>query len=1779
MLNMRSDANHIALERTRGLLNLLRRSNFWTNGNEAESSIISKLKQLQQNLRINSSYAVDALDVLSPFLAIVRAPYLAGPYKSAALESVHTFITCDILSECPNHTGEALAEVVDAVTNCKYVQTDAAGDELVQLLIVQVLQSVVKSPVRKYLTDETAWDIVESCHTIILQTGRTQKTALHQVIEQILLDSVRFIFACTPINTQSTDTSRTPSFGLPCAMKALGFFVNKLQKYAANIGESSKKVPHTSSRSPTPLGDSSLDSDTVELILSLKAVHAMLLAEGDMSKSRNVIMSCSPLATMVRDDLAKCLLMISSKRDFSPTVLQHVLALFGTLITSLGPAMRIMVECFFVHVYLKGLHQFYDILLDIENSSLSHDPNSHKAAIQNGFSQEELGIIMESLADLVLGRGFIQTLYATFDCDPSKPDIVGPLLGYFSKCSRVALLLDIDDLGTMNDLSSLCVHTFLQIARLLAERCNNGDDGVDDNDETKYNVSGASRDPALVDRAANASKYLTAVRKSKEVFAEASRLFTLKPTEGLKYLQSQGALPEELTPESVAEFLRLAPSLPKENVGMYLGELGKEEKECKFVGDGKEFHQNVLLCYVRSFALTGQNVLNYLRIFLSAFRLPGEAQQIDRILVAFSENCYAHCMEREAGIIDNAEVLYLLTFSIIMLNTDLHNPNIRPDRRMTMEQFVRNNTNYGSDVKQTTPLSKEYLEGIYRSLAEFPIKTENNDLSGSATTEMWMDLQFQASLYPEKGVMITTCYSPMFLQALLSCMRKKYKEFSPGNIDEDSYKSSGLSKNNRDDSAFTPIRASSPLTIRLNEKDSSVSESYDLLEEMPYLAQSEDVITKRVIYDTLNETDKKLDPLAMSAYIFGADWLLDTELFHCIWRQLLEVGISPFLSHRASSKFHNNDQNGKTPKVPGPTSLWRAIDFLVVLLKLAHSNSYNIVVDSIIMILADFSGSLKNSVTKSIVGLLKLDSKLQSLVKIPKEPSHMKGKFISTLIMSVSARAALCTLLQVVHNNPTYISRSWPAVWLTLSQMRDCSLLPIEMVQEIDADLLPAKARLDFELKLLQLKHDREGSKDSGSSTKVKKTKSLLSFGDFFFGGGSVEEEDDINKPPQFVERSAVNRWDSGYEELENPGADGKEIIVDNEAPMKTAMKNLRDLVEKCGISQLVSDTRFMSEPILQDFTTSLINMTEMDYKTNQNVDVTNDNIASDTTANEFELSIAKLHTFVTSVADNLPSPSESSRCWLEMILVETSLRNRDRFSLLWPIISKHYEKTLGNVNSLSTVATGATAERQSVSMIRFDYITERRVVGLFKIATRMLARKKVSASLLELLGSLFTSPVIRKDEGNDISFDGVQCPQSSTKKLLVEMAGQIAAGMFRLITLNVSVLPVLTLEQWQILFDVISVTASTGGFASIKSFESMAWLLHEPRLRAEVPVFCVVAIKPLLRNTNAPVSVSVGAVQLLSHLHTRLEVLVKDEAEQELEMGYDNGDTPVLWESCWAPILRALAEGIADERYAVRVAAVDALSTAILDRHMVAVPAAVTIKILQDIVIPTAYLLGEILIATPTEKSIGDIAQGEQVLQEVLRRDKEVRKSKSTGSIVDGKENSREVKVEMSDSFEKDESAALPEGVLNRVLSNVTPTRCLEAGPTIECLSALCRVFQQQLKKLSSQPTFDELWKSILGLFSFFLLPSDLGGKFDKTSISNSPECADTQTKCHEHLRDILIAFASEGLFGDNYRSRWDQTYHICTKFNHGPSLLKEIFSDCRAESVPSLRTDNSTL
>ena len=64
---------------------------------------------------------------------------------------------------------------------------------------------------------------------------------------------------------------------------------------------------------------------------------------------------------------------------------------------------------------------------------------------------------------------------------------------------------------------------------------------------------------------------------------------------------------------------------------------------------------------------------------------------------------------------------FILAFSTIMLQTNLHNQAIRDDKRMTKEQFLKQNKGISTDGE----LSDELLIGIYDRIQAEPISMNN----------------------------------------------------------------------------------------------------------------------------------------------------------------------------------------------------------------------------------------------------------------------------------------------------------------------------------------------------------------------------------------------------------------------------------------------------------------------------------------------------------------------------------------------------------------------------------------------------------------------------------------------------------------------------------------------------------------------------------------------------------------------------------------------------------------------------------------------------------------------------------------------------------------------------------------------------------------------------------------------------------------------------------------------------------------------------------------------
>lgn len=101
-------------------------------------------------------------------------------------------------------------------------------------------------------------------------------------------------------------------------------------------------------------------------------------------------------------------------------------------------------------------------------------------------------------------------------------------------------------------------------------------------------------------------------------------LFNEKPSKGIRFCIDQGFFPER--PEIVANFLANAQGLSKFAIGQYLA-------------DPNDFNKEVLSNFATRFDYKDQPIDEALRSFLKAFRLPGEADQIDRVIDKFA-NAY-----------------------------------------------------------------------------------------------------------------------------------------------------------------------------------------------------------------------------------------------------------------------------------------------------------------------------------------------------------------------------------------------------------------------------------------------------------------------------------------------------------------------------------------------------------------------------------------------------------------------------------------------------------------------------------------------------------------------------------------------------------------------------------------------------------------------------------------------------------------------------------------------------------------------------------------------------------------------------------------------------------------------------------------------------------------------------------------------------------------------------------------------------------------------------------
>mmetsp|Transcript_3373 Transcript_3373/g.6295 ORF Transcript_3373/g.6295 Transcript_3373/m.6295 type:complete len:2294 (-) Transcript_3373:61-6942(-) len=484
---------------------------------------------------------------------------------------------------------------------------------------------------------------------------------------------------------------------------------------------------------PQPPIDDAYDPALESRILALKLLLHIL-----RHSSAPIILEAGPqFHYAVRQYL--CTSLLKNTTSLDTTMVELSLRLFVPLIRNFRSLLKTEIEAFVTNVFF--------VILDSKNSTVQH-----KLLVVTLF--EEICSDATTLAEIFLN----------YDCDLSAVDLFSRIVNALGKVARVGLsdgtgsegydapssLQFVAGAGAIRAEMTRLDHRELRLAAMKAMRqvlaslhssivipVNHGGEGKyylgdishdeaslqlnnalnvngDYNEKTIAEAVEQSMDPSSDAADATAKKTLVEMydskKKRREEESQAALKFNQKPTAGLKFAGECGHV-DASDPTDVARYLlQNKDAFDKAQIGEYLG----REKEWQ---DG--FALKVLRAYGDALDFKAMPFDDAIRYYLSGFRLPGEAQKIDRIMEVFA----ARYTDQNPGIFPTADSAFILAFSIIMLNTDLHNPAIKEDRKMTIASFIRMN----SGVCDGGDFPDEMLTEIFGRIKNDPISLKEDD--------------------------------------------------------------------------------------------------------------------------------------------------------------------------------------------------------------------------------------------------------------------------------------------------------------------------------------------------------------------------------------------------------------------------------------------------------------------------------------------------------------------------------------------------------------------------------------------------------------------------------------------------------------------------------------------------------------------------------------------------------------------------------------------------------------------------------------------------------------------------------------------------------------------------------------------------------------------------------------------------------------------------------------------------------------------------------------------
>ncbi|CZT46658.1 related to GEA2-GDP/GTP exchange factor for ARF [Rhynchosporium secalis] len=700
----------------------------------------------------------DTPSLLHPFLQVIQASATSAPITSLALVAITKFFSYNLISPDSPRLSLAMQSLSAAITHCRFEASDSAADEIVLLRILKLMEGMLSGPGGDLLSDESVCEMMETGLSMCCQARLSELLRRSAEISMVKMTQVIFerlkhleieagndLEALDEKTKEDMDTVKMdPSANSNDAIKS---------SLAAPPTDSRPSSSFDKARSGAISGSTSMDngselgvgpaSDTSDeapikpyslpsirelfrVLVDLLDPHdrqhadtmrvmALRIIDVALEVAGPSIGKHPSLATLAEDRLCRYLFQLV--RSDNMAILHESLIVAGTLLATCRGVLKLQQELFLSYL-VACLHPRVEIPREpgIDPSLYAGVPQAPKLVKQapsqpsSGRStpvpvkdRQKLGMeggsrkpdareaMVESVGALARIPSYMVELFINYDCEIDRSDLCEDMIGLLSRNA-------IPDSATWSTTSvpPLCLDALLGYIQFIADRLDDEphSDGYPD------------------------QKVLREKRRRKKIIIQGAQKFNESPKTGLAYLNKQGIIDNLQDPKEIATFLKGTARISKKQLGEFISKKGNEP---------------IIEAFMDSFDFNGKRVDEALREVVESCRLPGESALIERIVTIFAEHYFKSKIPEPMA---NPDAIFVLTYAILMLNTDSYNPNLKNSSRMTVEQFGNNlrGVNGGNNFEPG------YIQSIYDSIKANEIILPDEHDNKHAFNYAWKEL-------------------------------------------------------------------------------------------------------------------------------------------------------------------------------------------------------------------------------------------------------------------------------------------------------------------------------------------------------------------------------------------------------------------------------------------------------------------------------------------------------------------------------------------------------------------------------------------------------------------------------------------------------------------------------------------------------------------------------------------------------------------------------------------------------------------------------------------------------------------------------------------------------------------------------------------------------------------------------------------------------------------------------------------------------------------------------